>query len=432
MAVRLHFRAAALRASTGLALFGLTLTACGAGHPPTTTTTSTRATSTTSTSTSIASACASHAATAYSSAVMADSPVAYYRLDDSSGPVMCDSSSNHSNGTYATGVQFGVPGTITGDGAVQAGSPSSGIGTGGSGSGLVGDHSFTFEAWERSTTAHNQSLVSMGQAGGGNVAGLSTWTSSTGDGQPSQLVLDLYVGVENAATLAIWNTESAGVNLWDGNWHYLAITYDASTDKVTGYVDGHDLGELTPVVSIDLAASAIRVGYWVDDLLNPNVMGDEDDVAVYPVALTPNRILAHFVASGRTVSVTTTTAGATAHATLALGKNNPAVGDCTTDTSEASSAVGYVTLSVTPTAFEADVHLQSGQPRTQYGLFMQQVPGSCPQPEFNGGTVTTNAEGAATFVASVPRVPGATTFFVQVVNGTIPSEFTSDRLSTSS
>jgi hypothetical protein len=360
MSKRLGAGSAVLRMTAGLALFSMALAGCGASHTPTTTTHRT-----TTTSTTIASACGSHQSDAYSKAVLADSPMAYYRLDNSSGPTMCDSSTSANNGTYAAGLQFGVTGAIAGDSAVGAGSPSTGIGTGGPGSGLVGNHSFTFEAWERDTTVHNQSLVSMGQPGEGNVAGLSTWTSTTGDGQPSQLVLDLYVGVENASTLPIWNTGTVGVNLWDGNWHYLAITYNAATDKVTGYVDGHDMGSLTPVATIDLTASAIRVGYWVDDILNPNVVGDEDEVAVYPTALSPRRIEAHYVASGATVSPTSTTTTTPAQGTkLALGTNNPATGDCATNTSEKATAVGYVTLTVTSSSFVADIHLQSGKPKT--------------------------------------------------------------------
>lgn len=418
----------ALSVATGIALCGLALAGCGSSHPAASTTTHPKST----TSTTSVSACGSSRSDAYSKAVLANSPVAYFRLDQSSGPTMCDSSASANNGTYATGVNFGVTGAIAGDTAVGAGTPSMGIGTGGPASGIVGDHSFTLEAWERDGIVHNQSLVSMGQAGEGNVAGLSTWTSTTGDGQPSQLVLDLYVGVENASTLPIWNTETVGVNLWDDNWHYLAITYSATTDKVTAFVDGQDLGSLTPVAAIDLTASAIRLGYWVDDLLNPNFVGDEDEVAVYPTALTPQQIEAHYAASGETTSSTSSTSTTTTPVPgtkLALGTNNPAVGDCTTDMSENASAVGYVTLNVTSSSFVADIHLESGLPNTTYGVFMQQVPGSCPQVQFNGGTFTTDSKGAGTFVATVPRVAGATTFFVQLVNGAIPSEYTSNRIS---
>ena len=391
--------------------------------PPTSTTTTTASTG-----------CRSHVADSYSRAVLSDSPIAYFRLDESSGPTMCDSSASANNGTYVSGVHFGVPGAIAGDSAVAAVSPSSGVGTGGPGSGLTGDHSFTLEAWFRSTgTVRDQSLVSMGQAGEGNVAGLSTWTSDTGNGTPSQLVLDLYVGVENASTLPIWDTRTVGVNLWDGRWHYLAITYSAAADKVTGYVDGHDLGELTPVTAINLLASPIRIGYWLDSYINQGMIGDVDEVAIYPTALSPARIEAHFLASGRSTSTSTSTSVPATGKRVALGTNNPAQGDCTTNTSEAATSVGFVVLSVTASSFRAEIQLQAGSPNTTYAVLMQQVPGSCPQTSDNGGTLTTDSTGRGHASTSVPRVPGATAFFLQLLPaGSGAPQYTSDRVSAGS
>jgi hypothetical protein len=375
-------------------------------------------------------------ADSYSRAVLSDSPIAYFRLDESSGPTMCDSSTSANNGHYVSGVHLGVPGAIAGDSGVAAVSQSSGVGTGGSGSGLTGDHSFTLEAWFRDTgTVRDQSLVSMGEAGEGNVAGLSTWTSDTGNGTPSQLALDLYVGVENASTLPIWDTRTVGVNLWDGRWHYLAITYSAATNKVTGYVDGHDLGALTPVTAINLLASPIRVGYWLDSYINQGMVGDVDEVAVYPSALSPARIQAHFLASGRSTSTSTSTS-TSVPATgkrVALGTNNPAQGDCATNVSEAATSVGFVVLNVTASSFQAEIQLQAGSPNMTYAVLLQQVPGSCPQTSDNGGTLTTDSTGRGHASTSVPRVPGATTFFLQL----LPAEsgapqFTSDRVSAGS
>ena len=114
----------------------------------------------------------------------------------------------------------------------------------------------------------------------------------------------------------------------------------------------------------------------------------------------------------------------------ALGTNNPLPGDCTSNTSEAATAVGFVMLSVTTSAFRAEIQVQSGSPSATYTVFMQQVPGSCPQQTANGGTLTTDATGRGQAVATVPRVPGATTFFAQLVPaGSGPATYTSDRIS---
>jgi hypothetical protein len=113
-----------------------------------------------------------------------------------------------------------------------------------------------------------------------------------------------------------------------------------------------------------------------------------------------------------------------------LGTNSPAAGDCTTNTSEAATSVGFVVLKLTPSSFRAEIRLQAGAPNTTYGVFMQQVPGSCPQNAPNGGTFTTGSTGRGHASAAVPRVPGATTFFVQLVSaGSGPAQFTSDRIS---
>jgi hypothetical protein len=66
---------------------------------------------------------------------------------------------------------------------------------------------------------------------------------------------------------------------------------------------------------------------------------------------------------------TTTTVPGTGE-TVALGTNNPAQGDCTTNTSEAATSVGSLALTLTPSSFQAEIHLQSGLPNTTYGVFM--------------------------------------------------------------
>src|ERR1035437_9954866 len=48
--------------------------------------------------------CPARPADAYSLAVLADSPLAYYRVDESAGPTICDSSAGSHNGTYYDGM----------------------------------------------------------------------------------------------------------------------------------------------------------------------------------------------------------------------------------------------------------------------------------------------------------------------------------------
>jgi hypothetical protein len=137
---------------------------------------------------------------------------------------------------------------------------------------------------------------------------------------------------------------------------------------------------------------------------------------------------AKFSGSGSATS-STTLVPATGK-TVALGTNNPAQGDCTTNTSEAATAVGNVVLTVSASSFRAEIQLQRGSPNTTYGVFMQQVPGSCPQPSANAGTLTTDSTGRGHASTTVARMSSATTFYVQLVpTGVGPPEYTSDRIS---
>jgi hypothetical protein len=154
-------------------------------------------------------ACAGPQGDAYSTAVLADGPIAYYRLDELAGETMCDSSASGANGTYRNVstvlLTQGVPGALTGtlDRAVRGNGAVNGVAEGGPG--LTGNHSYTFEGWFRSTgTKHVQQLVNMGKEGEGNIAGLGVKPSEPAG---SEVILDEFKGVN------FWPT--APVDLFD-------------------------------------------------------------------------------------------------------------------------------------------------------------------------------------------------------------------------
>ena len=89
-----------------------------------------------------------------------------------------------------------------------------------------------------------------------------------------------------------------------------------------------------------------------------------------------------------------------------------------------------LSFSATVLAINARRSLQAGSPNASYGVFLQQVPGSCPQWTSNGGTLTTDSAGRGHATATVARVPGAAMFFVQLVPGAAgQGQYTSDRIS---
>ena len=239
--------------------------------------------------TSNASAALCGSPNAYSSAVLADGPLSYFRLDESGGSTICDSSATPANGTYLPGVSFGTAGATAGDAAISA---TAGIGN--AGPGVSGSHDFTLEGWfRRTTTTQDQALVAIGAAGRGHIAGLTLWTTTTTGSYP--IAAASSIGLDTYESTNQWDTAPAGVNLWDGKWHYVAVTYSAAGGVATAYADGHNLGTRNPV-ALSITPGPILLGHWVDTVINKQLIGSADDIAVYPSALPAGRILAHYEA----------------------------------------------------------------------------------------------------------------------------------------
>jgi hypothetical protein len=241
---------------------------------------------------SAAASCPTQPDDAYSRAVLADNPIAYYRLGEAGGTTLCDSSSAAVNGTYAT-VTLGVLGALPSDPAataVSVAAPSAGIGTGGTG--LSGHRSFTLEGWfQRVGPIQSQVLLDMGQAASGAIVGLAT-RSTSGASAASELAVELFGGS------VVWNTATVGVDVFDKHWHFLVIAFDASTDRFTAYVDGISLGSRRSPSAIDLAAGPIRLGYWTDTVAARHFIGAAQEIAVFASALGAAQVHAQYAASG--------------------------------------------------------------------------------------------------------------------------------------
>ena len=90
------------------------------------------------------------ASDAYSSAVLADVPAGYWRLNETSGATAYDSSGHGNNGAIGSGVTLGQPGALVGstDTAMSFNATSAAKVSVSTIAGLTGgSHSFTSEAW---------------------------------------------------------------------------------------------------------------------------------------------------------------------------------------------------------------------------------------------------------------------------------------------
>lgn len=217
----------------------------------------------------------------YAAAVLADSPVGYWRLATDAN----DSSGNGRNGT-ATGVTFGAGGpTDDEDGnghGLFAGDDLIGL--------PVGWHNNTqtFEAWVRTTDDENTMAV------------LSY-------GNTSNTLNYRWIGISEGKAYATQRRASdphvliGATNIADGEWHHIAATFTTGSGTATMriYVDGQldaestdgTVGNLASVVNV----ATIGVRRLSSDLDWFN--GDIAEVAAYIGELSPERIAAHYAAA---------------------------------------------------------------------------------------------------------------------------------------
>lgn len=216
----------------------------------------------------------------YSSEVLADSPLAYWRLGDTSGTTATDSSGNSKNGTYSGGYTLNTTGLLTSDvDKAVAFDGSSGMVTVADATDLT---AFTVECWIKTSDSNAKLVARRGtdtsgdttsifklQISGGNIQGVVWKNGSTADSVTGTSVNN------NAA-------------------HHVALTYDGTTIRL--YLDGASVG--TPASGIVSGAlptvdSALTMA---GEATFANYAGVLDEVAYYSTALSGARIAAHYAA----------------------------------------------------------------------------------------------------------------------------------------
>jgi len=237
----------------------------------------------------------------YASTVLADAPGLYYRLSDPSGVVAADSSGNARPGEYLVSPTLGATGALVNDtdpgiGVTVQGGPiphSNGMVRYRTGAGLPsGNSARTMETWINTTTSGSQTAPA--------------WQGVMGYGsdalrQGFELVL---VGDNQILLLAGGGGDDrlfkAPFVITNGGWHHIAATYDGTT--VTVYVDGRNLGSQTYGGALNTVpdANGLIVGndVWTTFHGWNHFIGNLDDVAIYPTALSAAQVQAHFAASG--------------------------------------------------------------------------------------------------------------------------------------
>jgi hypothetical protein len=222
--------------------------------------------------------------------VLADRPIAYWRLDETNGNVAHDYIGGL-NGTY-TNVALGQPGDNLLDThkAARFGSLSSAnsyVANLPIDFATAGNAAFSIEAWVNGSAQGNDNgLVTKGTGAGGE-----------------QFNLDC--GSANHAFRFFVRDAGGGVHLANGTvapngaWHHLVGVCDEANGRVLLYVDGvaNANGTITAGTGLQSSTSPMSIGSRQSGATTPfdfQFVGSMEEVVVYNYALTAARIQAHF------------------------------------------------------------------------------------------------------------------------------------------
>lgn len=218
------------------------------------------------------------AAANYRSTIMADSPVAYYRLGESSGTTASDETGSY-DATYTNSPTLGEAGAISGDSNTSVLLASNEYAEIDSNLSITA-YPFTIEAWVK-TTATADSTVGAFVVNTSNKKMFALRVDSSGHA---------YTFARN--TSGVLATGTTAVN--DGNWHHIVSVFAASNDRII-YVNG--AAEGTHGASVTLPAiNRFSIGRMGDTSPGSYFNGTVDEVAVYDAALSASTIAAHYTA----------------------------------------------------------------------------------------------------------------------------------------
>lgn len=234
---------------------------------------------------------ASAPATAYSEEVLADSPVGYWRLGETSGTNANDEGSASIDGTYSGTYTQNQTSLLTSDTANK-----SVLLDGSSGYiDMTNDVAFRFSGaftieclvkFSSFPSSGNQAwLIGKAYDSGANRTSYCLYVAVSGGGATKTLVVENYDGSANNGT-------SYDVSSWStGTTYHVAGGYTGSAWKL--YVDGSEVASTTSGSGPQNANRALNVGRESNSFENKNYLhGTIDEVAVYGSWL-GSRITAH-------------------------------------------------------------------------------------------------------------------------------------------
>jgi glucose/arabinose dehydrogenase len=221
----------------------------------------------------------------YRGVILADSPVAYWRLGEPSGTNANDEIANR-DGTYVGTPGLGVAGAIVGD----------------------TDTAVDLNGSTQYATVPDDNAFSIGTTG---VLTVELWAKPDASSPDGVLVAKTGNGsnyewavlAANGFSGTVWNLAGGGVAFGSqatyvaSRWRHVVVIFDSTNQRIREYVDGvGPLDDTDPWTNLPIGngTGLVHIGRR-GDAVSPYA-GLVDDVAIYNYALTPGQVSAHFAA----------------------------------------------------------------------------------------------------------------------------------------
>jgi hypothetical protein len=216
----------------------------------------------------------------YVASVMADAPVAYFRLDETSGSTTAKDSSGTNDAHYKGGITLGVPGVLAGDSAASFDGTTGYVG-GAAAPAFLGKSPFTLEAWAKPSKidATFRGVVSNESSATTNKDGFTLWAQSSdgagferwGSGKSNQIL---------ASPIAV------------GVWTHLVATFDGN--HLSLYENGQLAGQNSAAPVSITSGFTFAIGVLNGGAQPTFFAGSIDEVAIYDHVVSAVCIAAHY------------------------------------------------------------------------------------------------------------------------------------------